>query len=57
MLDLSNNKILMINGIGTLAWLTHLNISYNKISQLNPLKDCSELNTLMAQGNRIKDFK
>ena len=56
-LDLSHNKILMLNGINTWYSLTYLNISYNKISQLDPLKSCKELQTLMAEGNKVKDVR
>ena len=57
MLDLSNNSIMVMTGIETLVTLKCLNVSYNKLTQLDPLKALLTLERLEAQGNQIKDTR
>lgn len=40
MLDLSNNNLMVITGLEALTNLKHINISYNKLTQIDALKGC-----------------
>ena len=57
MLDLSNNQINIITGIDSLINIKHLNLSYNKLTQVDSLKGCVALEKLELQGNQIKDTR
>jgi Leucine-rich repeat (LRR) protein len=46
MLDVSYNGILVLNSIDSLVNLKCLNASYNKLTQLDPLKACVALERL-----------
>lgn len=43
MLDLSHNALMVITGLDTLTYLKHINLSYNKLTQLDALKGCKAL--------------
>lgn len=43
MLDLSHNQLSVISGIDALVNLKHLNLSYNKLTQIDALKGCVAL--------------
>jgi Leucine-rich repeat (LRR) protein len=57
MLDLSHNALQLINGIESLTNLKCLNLAYNRLTQLDPLKGCIMLERLEVQGNQIKDTR
>ena len=57
MLDISGNTIMLLSGIETLVNLKCLNASYNKLTQIDPLKSCVALERLELQGNQIKDTR
>lgn len=57
MLDISNNGIMVLTGIESLINLKHLNLSYNKLTQLDPLRGCIALEKIEAQGNQVKDTR
>lgn len=43
MLDLSNNSLMVITGLDVLTNLKHINLSYNKLTQVDSLKGCTQL--------------
>ncbi|CAI2368402.1 unnamed protein product [Moneuplotes crassus] len=58
LLNLSKNSITKIpDEISLLTNLVTLNISYNNIKSLAPLKDCKSLKSIIAVENRIKSTK
>ena len=57
MLDISYNGIQVIVGIETLVNLKHLNLGYNRLTQVDSLKGCVALERIDLQGNQIKDTR
>ncbi|GAK11623.1 leucine-rich repeat domain-containing protein [Geomicrobium sp. JCM 19039] len=56
-LDLSNQQISNVTGLGVFNRLTALDLSENKIEDLSPLADLERLDTLTLTGNRITDLE
>jgi hypothetical protein len=57
-LDLSRNKISVIEGLRELTRLRVLNLSYNKISRIgHGLSNCGAIRELYLAGNKISDVE
>ncbi|GAK02581.1 Rab family protein [Geomicrobium sp. JCM 19037] len=56
-LDLSNQQISNVTGLGVFNRLTALDLSENNIENLSPLGDLERLDTLTLTGNRITDLE
>ncbi|KAJ3090660.1 hypothetical protein HK102_003044 [Quaeritorhiza haematococci] len=53
-LNLSNNKLFNLDGVGTLRKLLVLNLSHNEITRMSHhIQNCTELKALILNNNRI----
>ena len=50
------NRLTMLTGFESLVNLKILDLSYNKLSTIDPIKGCVLLEKLWLQGNQINDF-